>query len=102
MRAEPGVLHGRVVVRADAVAVLVPRHRLIRLAGLEIGGGRVEEQQIHFKVQQVGDLEVRLFREVGLDGEQVVHRPVAGVVADLLQAVDVHIFRDPARRGEFR
>ena len=55
--------------------------------------------QVHLEVQQVGDLEVRALREVGLDGEQVVHRSVAGVIVDLLQALDVDVIGDPAGRG---
>ena len=100
MGPEPGLLHRRVIAFGDAVAVLVPRYGLVGLAGLEIGGGRVEEKQVYFKVQQVGDLEVRSLCHLRLDGQQVVHRPVAGLLVDLVQAVDVRIVRDPPRRGE--
>ena len=54
----------------------------------------------HFKVEQVGDLVAGLLGQDGLDGQQVVHRPVAGVVAGLVQAVDVHVAADPVGGGE--
>lgn len=102
VRAEPGLLDSALVALLHALAVLIARHRLISLAGLEIRRGRVKEQQIDFEVQQVGDLEIGRFRQVRLDGQQVVHRPVARLLIDLIQAVDVHIVRDPAGRGELR
>lgn len=39
--AEPGVFYGRVVVLVRALAVAVAGHRLVGLAGLEVGGGGV-------------------------------------------------------------
>ncbi len=55
----------------------------------------VEEKKVYFEVEEVGELVVGLLGQAGLDLQQVVHRPVAGVVAGLGEAVDVHVPADP-------
>ncbi len=85
--AEPrGVALGGLLLVVGEVAVLVPRHGLVFLVHLEVGAGGVEEQQVHFEVEQVRDLAEDLFLELVLDLQQPVHRPVARVVAGLGQA----------------
>jgi hypothetical protein len=59
-----------------------------------------EEQQVNLKIEEVGDLEVRLLGHEGLDGQEVVRGPVAGVVGRGVQAVDVHVTADPLGRGK--
>src|SRR6266567_1956100 len=68
--------------------------------GPEVGGGRVEEQQVDFQVEQVRDLVVDLFGEDLLDVQQRVHRPVTRVVAHIGQSSDVHVMGDPVGRGQ--
>jgi hypothetical protein len=48
----------------------------------------------------VGDLPVDLLGQSRLDGQQRVHRLVAGLVAGLAQPVDVHVVSDPVGRCE--
>ena len=60
----------------------------------------VEEKEVYFEVEQVGDLVICLLGEIGLDGQELVHRPVARVVGGLVQPVDVHVAADPLGGGE--
>ena len=64
-RAEPGLISLLLAAVGHALPVLVARHFLVGLLSLEVGGGGVEEKQVHFEVQQVGDLEVRLPGQAG-------------------------------------
>jgi hypothetical protein len=73
--------------RLDDLAVLV-EHIGLGLVALEVGAGRVEEQQIDLEVQQVRGREVDAFDELRLDLQQPVHRPVAGVLVEVVQAGD--------------
>ena len=98
--AEPGLAGPPLVVRGHPDAPGVAGNVLVCLFRLEIGAGRVEEKQVDFKIQQVGDLVVGLLGQAPLDGQEVVHGPVAGVVGDLVQPVDVHVAADPVRGGE--
>ena len=100
MRAEPGLVGLLLAAVGHALPVLVARHFPVGLLSLEVGGGGVEEKPVHFEVQQVGDLEVRLPGQAGLDGEQVVHRPVAGLLVYLAEPVDVDILGDPPGGGK--
>ena len=43
-----------------------------------------------------------LLFELAADGVQPVHRPVARVVGDLAEPVDVHVLAHPLRRGQLR
>lgn len=61
-------------------AAFVTTSRWIILAGLEVGAGGVEEQQIDLQVQQISDLTVNLFGHRRLDGRQRIHRPIAGLI----------------------
>jgi len=98
--AEPGLAGFLIAAGRDPFAPVIARNVRIRVFRLEIRAGRVEEKEVYFQVQQVGDLVIRLFGQVGLDGQQVVHRPVAGIVGDLVEAVDVHVAADPCGGGE--
>ena len=64
---------------------------------LEVGGGRVEEQQVDLEVQQVGHREVHGLGQVRFDLQQPVHGPVAGVVIDGIEARHRHPLADPLR-----
>jgi len=70
------------------------------LVALKIGRRGVEEQQVDLKVQEVSGLEVHLLREVVLDLQQPVHRPVARVLIHLVQPVDPRALTQPLARGE--
>jgi hypothetical protein len=100
--AKSGVAHGLLGRRVvgQTIAARVPGDGLVTVLGLEVRAGGVEEQQVHLQVEQVGDLEVRLLGQGGLDGEQIVHRPVAGFVTDRFQALYVDVASDPLGRGE--
>ena len=82
------------------LAALVTGGWGVSLTSFEICRCRVEEQQVHFEVEQVGDLVVDLLGQGVLDGQQGVHRPVTGVVTDLGQVGDVHVVADPVGGGE--
>src|SRR5947207_14014792 len=69
----------RVVGIGASASVLVVSHRLVGVVDLDIGAGRVEEQQVHLKIEQVGDPVVGLLRQRGSDLQQPVPRPVAGL-----------------------
>jgi hypothetical protein len=87
----------------EHLAALVAGHRLVGLVGfvqLEVGAGRVEEQQIHFKVKQAGQLPEHLALQRGRDLVQPVHRPVTRIVCCLGQAVDVDVMGDPGGGGQ--
>jgi hypothetical protein len=85
--------------RLDHVAVLI-EHIGLGLVALEVGGGRVEEQQIDLEVQQVSGLEVHLLGELVVDLQQPVHRAVAGVLIQLWEAVDPRALIDPLARRQ--
>jgi hypothetical protein len=55
--------------------------------GLEVGRGRVEEQQIDLQVEKVGDGEEHRFLHLGLGVRlhQQVHRPIRLVLVHLIQ-----------------
>jgi hypothetical protein len=91
-------------VRVDGLdpAARVAGYGLIGLVEFEVGRGRVEEQEVHFKVEQVGDLAEDLLFQVGCHVVQPVHRPVAGIVGGLAQPVDVHATGDPAGGVQLR
>ena len=98
--AEP-CLAGRVLAAGrDGLAARIARNVLVCGFCLEIGGCRVEKEQVYFKIQEVGDLVVRLLGQDRLDLQEPVHHPVAGVVAGLVQAVDVHVLADPLGGGQ--
>jgi hypothetical protein len=93
--AEPcGVVRVR-VISGGLLAAPVPGHFFVGVLQLEVGGGGIEEQQVHFEVEQVGDGEVHLLFQLAAHGVQPVHRPVAGVVGDLAEPVDVHVVAHP-------
>ena len=96
--AEPGLARDVLAAGGNALAAHVARNVLVCLFRLEIRGGRVEEEQVYFKIQKVGDLVVRLLGQVRLDRQELVHRPVAGVVGNLVEAVDVHVGAEPSPR----
>ena len=115
MAAEPGP--GRGVAVAVAVAlggwlggrrrfqhpsVGVPRHHRVGLVHLEVGAGRVEEQQVHLEVEQIRHRPVHPLGQLGLHLQQPVHRPVAGVLVDFGQPVDEHPLVHPTGRGQLR
>ena len=79
------------------LAAVVARNVPVCLFCLEIGRCRVEEEQVHLKVEEVGDLVVGLLGQDRLDLQEPVHHPVAGVVAGVVQAVDVDVVADPLR-----
>jgi hypothetical protein len=87
--------------RFPRLAVLTNR-RLIGRLTLEVGRGRVEEQQVDLKVQQVRGLEVHLLRKLVLDLQQPVHRPGARVLIQLVQAVDPCPLTQPVAGRELR
>jgi len=86
--------------------VLVAPHRGVGVLGLEVGAGGVEEDQIDFEVEQVGHGVEHPARELLLDLDQPVHRPVAGVIGHGVvapgQPGQVHVVRDPAGGGQLR
>jgi hypothetical protein len=99
--AEPR-LTGRpaIAIGAGAAALLLPGQRLAGVPCLEIGGGGIGEQQAGFEVEQVGEVVMHLLAEVAFHDVQLVHRPVAGVVADRCESVDVHVSSGPAGGGQ--
>jgi hypothetical protein len=58
----------------------------VRLVDLEVRRGGIEEEQVDLEVQEVGRRPVDGLGQLRLDLEQEVHRPVAAVVVDLLEA----------------
>ena len=70
--------------------------------GLEVGGGGVEEQQVDFQVQQVRRRPVHRLGQVGLHLQQPVHRPIAAVIVDIVQAGDGDALGHPLRGGQLR
>ena len=88
------------VIAGDGVAVLVPQDWLVLDLHLEVGGGGVEEQQVHLQVQQARDPVEDLPLQGVPDFQEPVHRPVAGVVGSGGQLVDVRLAAGPVRRGE--
>ena len=94
---------GAGVPAGTAAAVLVAGNRVVGVLRHEVGGGGVEEQQVHLKAQQV----TRPGRRPASPGsprdlQQPVHRPVARVVAGLRQARDQDVLVDPAGGGQLR
>ena len=103
VRPESGLACFLLAAGRDPPAVLIAGNVRVCLFRLEIGRGGVdEEEEVHLKVEEVGDLVVRPLGEVGLDGQQVVHGPVAGIVGDVVQAVDVDVLADPPRPRAWR
>ena len=99
--AEPGLLAVfRIMPAGDGAAVLVAGDGLVGLFRLEVGGGRIEEQQVNFKVQQVRDLVEDLPFQLVSDLQQPVHRPVARIVRRGGQAGDQDVLADPAGGGQ--
>ena len=84
------------------VALDVAPEGFVAGLGFEVGGGGVEEQQVDLQVEQVRGRGVHVLGQGWFDGQEPVHRPVAGVVADLGQARNVHVTVDPARGGQLR
>jgi len=84
------------------VAVSVASHGGVGVLQLEVGGGRIEEQQVDFQVEQVRDLVKHPDLESLAHVVKPVHRPVTGVVTGLGQSVDVHVVVDPVRGGQLR
>jgi hypothetical protein len=68
----------------------------------EVGAGGVEEQQVDFEVEQVGDGEEHRFLHlrVGVGLDQQVHRPIRLIVIHALQARDGDIVAGPLGGGE--
>jgi hypothetical protein len=89
-------------VVADPLAVIVAGNRFVRLGQLEVGGGGVEEQQVDLEVEEIGDLVEHLLLQVVFHLVQPVHRPVAGLLAHLVQSIDMDVMTDPIRGGELR
>jgi hypothetical protein len=87
--AEPGLARDVLAAGGNPLAAHVARNVLVCLFRLEIGGCGIEEKQVHLKIKKVGDLVIRLLGQVRLDREELVHRPVAGVVGDVVEAVDM-------------
>ena len=83
-------------------AVAITEDGLVFLFRLQVGGGGVEEQQVHLEVQQVGEVVEDLPLQVAGDLRQPVHRPVAGIVAGRGQAGDQHVLVRPAGCGQLR
>ncbi|MEV0272394.1 hypothetical protein AB0H43_26760 [Hamadaea sp. NPDC050747] len=77
--------------------MVVAPEQVVGLVEFEVGAGRVEEQQIDFEVEQVGDAVVDRPGQRRFDTDQVVHRPVAGIVGDRRQAGQMHVVADPLR-----
>ena len=101
MRPEPGCLTGvGVVLVAGLLAAPVPHGAGVGVLHLEVRRCGIEEQQVHFEVQQVRDLVEDLLLKVAADGVQPVHRPVARVIGHGAEPVDVHVPAHPLRRGE--
>jgi hypothetical protein len=84
------------------VAAPVADHRRIGVLDLEIRAGGIEKKQVNLEIKQVGDLMVDRLGQLVTDLEQPVHRPVTGVVADLVQPVDMDVAADPFRGSQFR
>jgi len=82
--------------------VVVAGHRFVGVVQFEVGGGGVEEQQVDLEVEQVRDLVKHRTFQVVAHVVEPVHRPVADIVADLGQPVDVHVMGDPVRGGQLR
>ena len=77
---------------------------LLGLVALEVGRGRVEEQQVDLEVQQVGDREEDRLLHPGLavGRAQHVHRPVGLVLVHPGEPRDVHVVASPVRGRELR
>jgi hypothetical protein len=97
--AEPGFV-SRLTAGRRAAAVLIPGQHLIGMPGLQNTWRSCRKKQISLEVQQAGQVVVHLLAEVGFHRVQLVHRPVAGVVAELGKAVDVHVARHPPGGGQ--
>ena len=72
---------------SDDVAVLV-EDVLLGLVALEVGRGRVKEQQVDLEIEQIGGREVHRLGELVLHLQQPIHRAVTGVLIELGQAGD--------------
>ena len=100
MGPEPRRLARVRVVLAGLLAAPVPNSFLVGVLHLEVRRGGVEEQQVHFQVQQVRDLVEDLLLNVAADRVQPVHRPVARVVGHGAEPVDLHVAAHPLGRGQ--
>ena len=104
--AEPCLARGALAAGGHALPPVIAGNVLVCLFRLEIGRGGIEEKQVYFKAEEVGDLVVCLLGQDRLGLQGAVHDPVAGVVAGLVQAVDVHVLAHPlgarelGRRGQ--
>ena len=87
-----------VVLVAGLLAAPVPHGVGVGVLHFEVRRCGVEEQQVHFEVQQVRDLVEDLLLEVAADGVQPVHRPVARVAGHGAEPVDVRVLAHPLRR----
>ena len=86
---------------ADHVAVLID-DVLLFLVALEVGRGRIEEQQVDLEVQQVRCGEVHRLAQLVLDFQQPVHRAVAGVLIKLGQPGDPRALCHPLAARQLR
>ena len=86
---------------ADHVAVLIDEVLLLLIA-LEVGRGRIEEQQVDLEVEQIRGREVDRLGHLLVDLKQPVHRPIAGVLIELAQPGDPSALCDPLAASELR
>ena len=90
------------LLAGHGVALLIAGDGLVFVLRHEVGGGGVEEQQVDFEVQQVGEVVEDLPLQVVADLQQPVHRPVAGIVAGRGQPGDQDVLAGPPGGGQFR
>jgi hypothetical protein len=95
-----GVAGGGVGGGGLDTATFVAGHGFVGLVEFEVGRRRIEEQEIHFKVEEAGDLPEDLLLQLWGHLVEPVHGPVAGVIGGLGESVDVHPSGDPAGGGE--
>ena len=69
---------------------------------LEVGRGRIEEQEVDLEVEEVSRRPVDRLGQGLLDREQEVHRPVAGILIEAIQAGDRHPLGHPPGRSQLR
>jgi len=74
--------------------------QLVGDVDLPVGGGRVHEDQIQIKVQQMRDRGEHLSGDVVQRARQEVHRGVGGVVGEARAALDRDPLGNPLRAGE--
>ncbi|CAB4604964.1 unannotated protein [freshwater metagenome] len=90
-------------IRTRVLRLAVPAE-LVRVLGLEVGRGRVEEQQIDLQVEEIGDGEEHRLLHLGLriSGDQQIHRPIRLILIHRLQPRDRDVVRRPLRSGQLR